>query len=121
MLSSHEQINPEANDSIEKSRKTVESFIETTKTLFANENRHMDIEWEHQMNVLYGNEELLRVTKNEAYKGIPGIKEDLRVAYENGGLSELKATFIVKAVKNTNVSKMGDAAIIAFKKLIDFK
>jgi hypothetical protein len=119
MSNIHEQDRPEATDYIEQSRKTVEGFIAYTKTLLSGESHTIDVEWEHQMNILYGNEELLRVTKNKEYKGIPGIKDELESAYESGGLPQLKITFIRKAVENTQVSKLGDASLNAFKRIID--
>jgi hypothetical protein len=121
MSRSHEQLHPEITHSKEQSERKVESFMRYTKTVLLQENHDLDVEWEYQMNRLFGNEELLQVTKDLSYKGIPGIREYLRSAYENGGLPELKAAFFTKAIEHTNVKNMGDATQTAFKKIIDYK
>lgn len=120
MAGSHEQLHSQIPDSVEEARHTVNDFMQFTKTVLSEESHALDVEWEYQMHRLYGDQDLLRITKNEQYKGVAGIESDLREAYENGGLANLKAVFIVKVVEHTNVASMGDAMQIAFAKIIDF-
>ncbi len=113
-------LQPEVKDSAEKPTEVVERFINFTKNVFADGSRDIDIEWEHEMNTLYGNEELERTTKNQKYRGVAGIKDDLLEAYVSGGLIQLKATFMVRASEHTRVSELGDLTINAFIGVIDF-
>lgn len=117
---SHEPLQAEASRPVERPGEVIARFINFTKHVLADESEDIDIEWEHQMNMLFGSEELERVTRNRKYRGIPGIKNDLTSAYENGGFPQLKATFIVRAIEHTKVAELGDACINAFKGVIDF-
>lgn len=112
---------PEHINPAEQTRIVVDSFMDFTKIALGDESHVLDVEWEHQMNRLYGNEELARVTKNATYRGVPGIKESLKLAFERGGLPGLKFVFMQQAIEHTDVASMGEAALTAFKKIIDYK
>jgi len=122
-MKNYEQDRLDINGFIEPSKRTIESFIDFTKKILKGENRNrdFDIEWEDQMNILYGNEELLRITKDERYRGVPGIRESLTAAYIKGGLSELKQVFLHQTLEHTTAANMGEIAQIAFEKIRAYK
>ena len=99
---------------------TVERFIGFTKTIFSKDSHDLDVLWEYEMNKLYGNEELLRVTKNVAYMGVKDVKESLVEAVSRGGLPLLRARFLVLAIENTQVGNMQEPLVTAFDKELKF-
>ena len=117
---SHTRLTREAQASVEQPAMVVGRFINFTQSVLA-DSHDVDVEWEHEMHLLFGNEELESLHNDRRFRGVLGIKDDLIAAYENGGLPQLKATFIVRAIEHTKVANLGEACIIAFKGVIDFK
>lgn len=121
MSRSKEHRQPVEPNPIEQSRKAVSGFIASVKTVL-DDNHALGVEWEHKMNMLYGNEELLRITKNEDYKGIPGVYDELQAAHQQGGLMLLRARFLMHLVEHTDIQEgMGEATQTAVGRIMDFK
>jgi hypothetical protein len=121
-MSNAERPNLENNQPIEEeSTQTLDRFIKVAKRALSEEGHALDVEWEHQMNMLFGDEELMQVTKNKAYKGVPRVKEDLQFAYDSGGLILLRAVFLQKVVEHTDAHKMGTPVSKAVEKILKFE
>ena len=109
----------------ETAEQTIQRFIGFTKHPFENEiaDRFSRIatDWEYYMDTLYGNEELMRVNKDENLRGVKGIEEKLEQALVQGGLSSLKIEFLKQALGHTKVSRMGENALPAIKRIINFR
>jgi len=124
----------ESIDPAEQAKFTVERFINFTKKVLSKESQSLDIEWEHQMNMLYGDPELAQLTKYMPYEGvkIPYEDEDgninemkvqqaLEEAYLDAGILGVMSAFEDLASIYTNVDKMGAIKDIAISKIANFK
>lgn len=116
-----EHLSPDVSNNIEEPKETVGRFIQLTRDPFPEVSRSGDIFWESVTGRLYGDEELLRVTKDERYKGIKGIESDLEAALKRGGLSALKAEFFAKALEHTELGTLRGAVVLILEKIIAFK
>jgi hypothetical protein len=109
----------------ETAEETMQRFIGFTKRPFEHpfDERftRMATDWEYQMDTLYGNEELARVNKDEKLRGVKGIHEKLEHALVQGGIPALKIEFLKQTLAHTGVPKMGDAALPAIKRIINFR
>lgn len=109
----------------ETAEQTIQRFIEFTKWPFENEVvgklTKIATDWEYYMDTLYGNEELMRINKDESLRGVKGIEEKLEQALVQGGLSSLKIEFLKQALGHTKVSRMGENALPAIKRIINFR
>jgi hypothetical protein len=119
---SPERLQPERRETAEQ---TIQRFISFTKRPFETEiaSRFDSVatEWEYHMNTLYGHEELMRVNKDENLRGVRYIEEKLEHALVQGGISALKIEFLKQALSHTKVEKMGENALPAIKRIINFK
>lgn len=105
----------------ETPEQTVERFIGFTKKVLSDSSPDVDMFWEVEMLKLYGSEELVRVTKDKAYMGVKGVKEDLGTAFSAGGLASLKVRFLVTALENTQIGKLTEPFVTAFERIMLFK
>jgi hypothetical protein len=109
----------------ETAEQTIQRFISFTKHPFeegvADSFNKLATDWEYYMNTLYGNEELMRINKDENLKGVRDIEQKLQHALVQGGLSELKIEFLKQTLSHTKVSKMGEQALPAIKRIINFR
>lgn len=111
----------EANNNTETSSELVGRFIDFTKLAMSDQEHALDVEWEHQMNMLYGDEDLARITKNPAYMGVPRVKEEFLMVYEHAGLDRLKALFFARVLEHTKVNEMGSAVFTGVEKILKFE
>lgn len=106
---------------VETPVQTVDRFIAYVTRALSDGPHAADVEWEHQMNMLFGNEELARVTNNSAYNGVPRVKEDLLFAFEHGKFDLLKAVYLSKVIEHTTVNTLGSAVATAVAKVLKFE
>ncbi len=118
-----EHLSPNVSREVEKPKETVRRFIEFTKNPFAGEvNLDDELEWDLVTDRLYGNEELLRITKNERhYGGVKGLQDSFETAFQRGGLPALKGEFFAQVLRHTEITILeGDIASV-FERIIAFK
>ena len=119
-----EHLSPSVSKEVEGPKETINRFIEfTKKPLFAGEvTLDEDLEWDLVTDRLYGNEELLRITKNERhYMGVKGLQDRFEAAFQRGGLPALKGEFFAQALQHTEITILeGDIASV-FERIIAFK
>ncbi len=113
---------PEFTSPSEQPRVVVDEFIDFTKRIFSTQDHAVDVEWEHQMNMFWGNPELEQVTKNPLYRGVPGAKDNLISAYEQAGILGIKGAFIQQLVEHQkDILRMGDVISFALEKVVAYK
>lgn len=103
----------------EQTRIAVDSFVTRTHSLFGEHDTGVYVQWKDQMDRFYGHEELVQVTKDEGYRGIPGIREKLEAAYRTGGMLRLEVAFMEQALMHTKLKHMERLSRIAFQRILD--
>jgi hypothetical protein len=124
----------ESIDPAEQARITVERFINFTKKVLSKESQSIDVEWEHQMNMLYGDPELAQLTKYTPYEGVKIPYEDndgnikemkvqqaLEEAYQVARILGVMSAFEDLASIYTDIDKMGAIKDTAISKIANFK
>lgn len=121
-------MSPERRNHTEKketAEQTIQRFISFTKRPFeeaiADRYNKVAIDWEYHMDTLYGDEEMMRINKDENLKGVRDIEQKLEHALVQGGLSALKIEFLKQTLAHTKISRMGEQALPAIKRIINFR
>ncbi len=118
---SPERSKPERRETAEE---TLQRFINFTQHPFGDEvNEEFGVAaiWEHHMDKLYGNEERMRLNKDESLRGVRGIQERLQQALVRGGMPALKIEFLNQMFAHAKISTMGENAFPAIARIVNFK
>ena len=73
------------------------------------------------MDRLYGNEERMRINKDEGLRGVKDIRERLQQALVRGGMPALKIEFLSQMFAHTKISRMGENAFPVIARIVNFK
>lgn len=112
---------PDSSGEAEQISQTVERFIELTLNPLTDEDISEYELWTTEMHRLFGDEELKRITKDESYSGIPGIRGKLEQALKRGGLPVLKAEFLALVLDHTHIGDEIKADPRILERIIEFE
>ncbi|MEN9582487.1 MAG: hypothetical protein RL641_441 [Candidatus Parcubacteria bacterium] len=108
----------EKEPTIESPELVTERFTKFVKEDLAN-GMAGGVMWRTEMSALFGDEEMLRDTKDEIFRGDPELGQKLADAYRNGGMTKMKACFIEKLYQATDAKNLGGVNV-AIEQIIDF-
>ena len=112
---------PERSNPIEQPAELVSRFIDFTRNLFEEGEHPFSYSlWETEMDRLWGNEELIIVTRDESFKGAPQVREAMVLALEEGGLNRMKGEFLAQALEHTQIANIRGIGVV-IEQIVTFR